>query len=160
MLRSFLRSFWKTILALIILVAIASLTIGHGAENDALTSSLRRHVKAIASTEHNTATPLELERVARYVEAALQEQGYQPRRQQYSFAGHTVRNIEVSVSNVGAGQTASQVMIVGAHYDSAPGAPGADDNASGVAALIELARQLRTVRPGPRHRAQIRVLRQ
>lgn len=39
------------------------------------------------------------------------------------------------------------VWVVGAHYDTAPGTPGADDNASGVAVLIEMARLLRAARP-------------
>lgn len=40
----------------------------------------------------------------------------------------------------------SELVVVGAHYDSAEGAPGADDNASGVAATLELARHLSTRR--------------
>src|SRR5205823_1983494 len=52
--------------------------------------------------------------------------------------GTLLANVE-AVLNPGA----SPVWIVGAHYDSAPGTPGADDNASGVAALIEAARLLK-----------------
>jgi Zn-dependent M28 family amino/carboxypeptidase len=43
------------------------------------------------------------------------------------------------VSNVEVGATSGPIVLVGAHYDTVPGSPGADDNASGVAALIELA---------------------
>lgn len=38
------------------------------------------------------------------------------------------------------GQTLQSPILIGAHYDAVPGTPGADDNASGVAALLELAR--------------------
>jgi hypothetical protein len=40
------------------------------------------------------------------------------------------------------GARASEIVLAGAHYDTVPGSPGADDNASGVAALIEIARAL------------------
>jgi Zn-dependent M28 family amino/carboxypeptidase len=42
-----------------------------------------------------------------------------------------------------------RVVVIGAHYDTAPGTPGADDNASGVAVLLELARLLRDFVPAP-----------
>jgi Zn-dependent M28 family amino/carboxypeptidase len=45
------------------------------------------------------------------------------------------------------GRLAGEIVLVGAHYDTVPGSPGADDNASGVATLIELARALRETRP-------------
>ena len=41
----------------------------------------------------------------------------------------------------------AEIVVIGAHYDSAVGTPGADDNASGVAALLVLARELRTRQP-------------
>lgn len=77
----------------------------------------------LAADERNT----DLETPARYIE---REFGARSRRQEYASAGRTVRNIEL-----GAG-----AIVVGAHYDTVPGSPGADDNASGVAVLIELAR--------------------
>jgi len=53
-----------------------------------------------------------------------------------------VRNIEVTVEP-GAQNSDPQVIVVGAHYDSVSGSPGADDNATGAAAVIELARLAR-----------------
>jgi hypothetical protein len=108
-----------------------------------LAQRLRRHVGTIASSEHNTATPASLEKAALYIEAALTEAGYAVRRQQYRAAGHGVRNLEATLSNVTAGRAPARVLVVGAHYDSAPGSPGANDNASGVAGVIELARLLK-----------------
>ena len=40
-----------------------------------------------------------------------------------------------------------EIIVIGAHYDSVPGTPGADDNASGVAVLLEIARHFKDCRP-------------
>ncbi|MGQ0654688.1 MAG: M28 family peptidase [Betaproteobacteria bacterium] len=94
-------------------------------EDRALSLRLRLHVAALAAAERNT----DLETPARYIEAAFAKQGYQPRSQHFESGGRRVRNIEAG----------SGAIVVGAHYDTVPGSPGADDNASGVAVLIELA---------------------
>ncbi|MES2902492.1 MAG: M28 family peptidase [Pseudomonadota bacterium] len=111
-----------------------------------LPASLEQHVRAIASVEHNTASPAALERSARYIESRLAGFGYQVRRQEYKYDGHAVRNIEVSLVNTNGIKEPSRIIIVGAHYDSARGAPGANDNGSGAAALLELARMLKPTR--------------
>lgn len=113
---------------------------------DELAARLAHHVSAIASGEHNTRTPEQLEQAARYIETSLAREHYTVRRQQYTWDGHEVRNIEVSISNAAPGQQPARIFIVGAHYDSAPGAPGANDNGSGTAAVIELARLLKGIR--------------
>ena len=87
-----------------------------------LAARLRAHVEALAAEQRN----VDLERPARYIES--QFTGFQA--QQFKSGGRTVSNIETGTGSV----------VVGAHYDSVPGSPGADDNASGVAVLIELAR--------------------
>lgn len=92
------------------------------AEEKALAERLRAHVSVLASRERNS----DLERPARYIEQQMSD----ARSQAFQSGGQTVRNIETGQGSV----------IVGAHYDSVPGSPGADDNASGVAVLIELAR--------------------
>src|SRR5262249_7576109 len=56
--------------------------------------------------------------------------------------GELVRNIDVTVEPAKANAD-PEVIVVGAHYDSVFGSPGANDNASGAAAVIELARLLR-----------------
>ena len=91
-----------------------------------LAERLRSHVLALASRERNT----DLEAPARYIEQAF---GSGATSQAFSSGGRTVRNIELG----------SGALVVGAHYDSVPGSPGADDNASGVAVLIELAAMLK-----------------
>lgn len=98
---------------------------------------LRAHVTAIASEPHNLGHPEALERSARYIEKTLEGFGYHVYPQK--FDGGRVRNIEVTLPvDDGAGPT----LVVGAHYDSAFTAPGANDNGSGAAALLELARLL------------------
>jgi Zn-dependent M28 family amino/carboxypeptidase len=97
-------------------------------EEQAAAGRLRQHVAALAKSERNT----DLDTPARYIAAAFAAHGLNPVAQNFESGGRTVSNIEVS-----SGQQA--FVVVGAHYDTVPGSPGADDNASGVAALIELA---------------------
>jgi Zn-dependent M28 family amino/carboxypeptidase len=97
-------------------------------EERALAERLRRHVFTLAKTERNT----DLETPVRYIEGALAAHGLASKRQTFESGGQNVSNVEVSPSGPAA-------IVVGAHYDTVPGSPGADDNASGVAALIELA---------------------
>jgi Zn-dependent M28 family amino/carboxypeptidase len=149
--RNFFHSHWKAIVALVLLILVAVLTVSpnstSAAAAPALAERLRAHVSAIASNEHNTGTPVQLERAAVYIETALAKAGYTPTRQEYMAGGQRVRNIEATVGNVAKGKRPDRIFIVGAHYDSAPGAPGANDNGSGTAAVLELARLLRTMRP-------------
>lgn len=112
-----------------------------------LPARLSAHVHAIASAEHNTGTPAELEKAALYIEATLAAQGYKVRRDEYVFDGHKVRNLEVSIANVAPGKQPERIYIVGAHYDSAPGTPGANDNGSGTAGVLEMARMFKSVVP-------------
>ena len=95
-------------------------------EERALAERLRRHVFTLAKTERNT----DLETPARYIADAFAAHGLKAEFQRFESGGRTVSNIEVSPSG-------PALVVVGAHYDTVPGSPGADDNASGVAALIE-----------------------
>jgi hypothetical protein len=78
-----------------------------------------------------------LRSAADYIEAAFSELGYRPVRQSYEARGKTFDNIIVERRGH---MFASEVVVVGAHYDSHKDSPGADDNASAVAALLELVR--------------------
>src|SRR5882672_2245360 len=111
------------------------------ADGRRLAESLKAHVTGVASEEHNVGRPQALERSARYIEAALAKLGYAVSRQEFETDGVKVRNLEVSR---GSGR---RLVVIGAHYDSARDAVGANDNGSGVAALLELARFLKTVQP-------------
>lgn len=108
--------------------------------------NLKKHVRILAEEigERNVWRPGTLERAAEYIETAFTETGLATSRQEYVANGATVRNIEVEI----AGSAASdEIFIIGAHYDSAPGTPGANDNASGVASLLEIARLLSKMQP-------------
>lgn len=114
------------------------------AEEKLLADRLSRHVGAIASREHNFMHPAALEASARYIETVFEDLGYGVAAQRIARNRTEVRNIEVELPG---GARADEIVIVGAHYDSVIGAVGANDNGSGVAALIELARLLRESKP-------------
>lgn len=107
-------------------------------------TALRRHVAAIASREHNLEHPAALEAAAREIEKTLDALGYAVSVQRFSAALGEARNIEVEIAGAGA---ATGIVLAGAHYDSVSGSPGANDNGSGVAALLELARLMRGMKP-------------
>lgn len=111
------------------------------AEERSLADILRKHVETIAAREHNLDHPEELEKVARYIERVLEGYGYAINRQIYEVNKKPARNIDAIIEPAG-GTTDPAVLVVGAHYDSARGTPGANDNATGSAAVLELARLL------------------
>jgi len=113
-------------------------------EEQVIAGNLRRHVAAVASREHNFLKVAELEAAARYIEKALAGSGLTVATQHFVSGPAEVRNIEVEIRG---GARASEIVIVGAHYDSVLGAPGANDNGSGVAAVIELARLFAAEKP-------------
>src|SRR5688572_1600592 len=106
-------------------------------------ANLRGHVAAIASREHNIFQLAALEASAQYIEKAFAGLGYAVAAQRFRSGPVEVRNIEVEVRGAG---RASEIVLVGAHYDSVVGAVGANDNGSGVAALLELARLFKDAR--------------
>ena len=117
-----------------------------------LASRLQEHVRAIASRPHNVSHPQELERAALYIEGALAGMGYAVHTQPFRADGQEVRNIEVVIEPAPSVADAS-TLVVGAHYDSYLHAPGANDNGTGVAGVIELARLLADLR----RRSSIRI---
>lgn len=109
------------------------------ADERALAARLKTHIAAIAEREHNIDTYDELEKVARYIERTLTGYGYKPAPQEFTVRGKRVRNVEATID---AATPGAETIVVGAHYDSAIGTPGANDNATGTAAVLELARLL------------------
>jgi len=104
-----------------------------------IANRLRAHVERLAGEigERNPVHYENLEEARRYVEEAFRGAGYEIRHDVYEAGGRTVRNVWAELPGAAEG-----VLVVGAHYDTADGTPGADDNASGVAVLLELARLL------------------
>lgn len=102
---------------------------------------LEQHVRRLAGEigERNFWRFDALEASALYIEKSLQELGHQARTQNFLVEGRTVKNLEMELI----GSTlAEEIVLVGAHYDSVLGSPGANDNATGVAAVLEIARLL------------------
>jgi Zn-dependent M28 family amino/carboxypeptidase len=101
-------------------------------------AELRADVRALAALgPRDTTRPAALDAAAATLVSALGAAGYEPRRHPYPVDGVTCENIDGEVP--GAARR-DEIVVIGAHYDSAEGAPGADDNASGAAAVLALAR--------------------
>lgn len=108
-------------------------------EQTALRDGLRRDVTKLAAEigERNVFQPDQLRAAAEFVASALAEAGYQVRRQDFAVQGQTCQNLEVERPG---NARREEIVIIGAHYDSVHGSPGANDNGSGVAGLLALAR--------------------
>src|SRR5258705_496724 len=143
MARSLVRILAATIASALILFAIAAMVmrqpsfarVGYEGPGRASAATLRRHV-AFLSTAH-VDNP---DALAPYIAAAFRAAGGEVREQFFESRSRTDRNI---IARFGRGD--SPVVIVGAHYDAfaaRKNLPGADDNASGTAGLLELARLL------------------
>jgi len=115
-------------------------------EDTGMEGRLREHVAMLAGSigERNTMRYSALQRAAKYISAQFAASGYQAREQSYLADDRKVSNIWVEIKGA---SRPEEIVVIGAHYDSPPGSPGADDNASGTAALLELARLFRDVKP-------------
>jgi hypothetical protein len=111
-----------------------------------MTERLRGHVEALAGEigERNVLRPAALSAAAAYIRAEWRSQGYESVSQRYEAGGVASENLEVTVRGT---TKAGEIVLVGAHYDTVPGSPGANDNASGVAALLEISRDFARFRP-------------
>jgi len=111
---------------------------GGGASRRARVASLRRDLEELSTLvgERSTARPRGLERAAGWIEERLASLGLAVSRQEYEADGVTVANLEVQRTGR---DRPGEIVVVGAHYDSVRGSPGANDNASGVAAALALA---------------------
>ena len=96
---------------------------------------LRLHVETLSRTmaPRTAARPENLDRAADYIRARFAEAGADASLQSFEVNGRTFRNVVARI-----GPDTSERIVVGAHYDAAGPGVGADDNASGVAGLIEL----------------------
>ncbi|MFT4548250.1 MAG: hypothetical protein ACI8XO_000891 [Verrucomicrobiales bacterium] len=103
-------------------------------------SDLQDYVEMLSVTigERNVEKHANLQRAATWLESALgpNNMGYQVERQTYKVNGKACHNIIVQINGT---SKPDEIVVVGAHYDSAINTPGADDNASGVAAMVCLA---------------------
>ena len=105
---------------------------------------LRGHVRELAEKigERNAWKPDNLLLAAQYIEDELTALGFVPKSEAVNDKGD--RNILVDIYG---SRYRDRIIVVGAHYDTVPMTPGADDNASGVAGLLEIARAFRDKKP-------------
>jgi Zn-dependent M28 family amino/carboxypeptidase len=105
-------------------------------------AGLAAHVEMLAGTigERNVWRYPALLEAADYIEQTLAAVGYRPTDDPLESQGKPVRNV---IAELPGHRLPKEIVLVGAHYDTVSGSPGANDNGSGVAALLELARLLR-----------------
>ena len=111
-----------------------------------LAKSLRQSVEKLASEigERNLREYEHLCDAANWLEKTLTDSGYEVERQTFRVDGHDCSNLIVERT----GKTRpDEIVLIGAHYDSAVGAPGANDNGSGTAALLELGKRFSKIEP-------------
>jgi len=83
-----------------------------------------------------------LRSAAEFIEKSFAAAGLQPRRDTYDVGGRACDNIETQIAG-----SSAEIVVIGAHYDSVYGAPGANDNGSGVAGVLALARRFASQHP-------------
>jgi Zn-dependent M28 family amino/carboxypeptidase len=107
-----------------------------------LAERLHAHVARLAREigERNVWRPVALHAAADYIRDEWRRQGHTVSAQGYTANEVASENLEITL---GGRACAAQIIVVGAHYDSVRGSPGANDNASGVAALLEVGRMLK-----------------
>jgi aminopeptidase YwaD len=111
-------------------------------EISADTNSLREKLIAIIGERSPYSDYRHLAKVEIFIERELKNYGLDVEDDYFSYRGKNFRNI---VARAGP-KRAGSLMILGAHFDSVTGTPGADDNASGVAVMLEAARVLSRAR--------------
>lgn len=107
---------------------------------------LRSHVDTLAVKigERNLRNYKALCDTADHIEAEFKSYDYKPRRQKYKVLGLDCFNIDVEIKGT---KSPKEIVIIGGHYDSAAGTPGANDNGSGTAAMLVLAKHFRKHKP-------------
>ncbi len=121
-------------------VGIAGGGAGTMTEDGKLGDALRRHVGKLTVEigDRTVYRPGSLALAATYIEDVFERAGLEVERQSYDYHGQQVANLIATPKGGGA----PAYYLIGAHYDTVPGTPGADDNASAVAVLLELGRRL------------------
>jgi Zn-dependent M28 family amino/carboxypeptidase len=119
---------------------------GYETDTASMQENLKRHIQTLAGDigERNVYLPHALMEAEHYIRHEWQQQGYEVVDQRYEAKGVDCANLQVT--RVGA-DTKAPFILIGAHYDTVKGSPGANDNGSGVAALLELTRLFTTLTP-------------
>jgi len=117
--------------------------------HEALAAALRADVTVLAQDigVRHVRQGDSLARAERWITEQLGTAGYAVVREAYDARGDEVANLVAAVPGDPAGGRAGEIVVLGAHYDTVLTTPGADDNASGVAALLALARGFAAEKP-------------
>ena len=104
-----------------------------------LASNLYAHVKVLSEYigERHHESPEAINETIKYIASEMQSTGYEP--VYHKFGDRDYSNI---ISEISGTDKPDEIIIIGAHYDTVWLSPGADDNASGIAALLEIAKNL------------------
>ncbi len=110
-----------------------------------LANRLSEHVRYLSVTigERSTRRTGSLQATTDYLRSSLVQAGYTVSEQTYTVDGNAATNLEAELPG---SDRASGLVVLGAHCDSVLGTVGANDNATGVAATLELARLLKGTR--------------
>ncbi|NCO68018.1 MAG: peptidase M28 [Nitrospirae bacterium CG_4_10_14_0_8_um_filter_41_23] len=108
----------------------------HSIASEVNIERLKRYVYAIEGLRHAWENYDTLEEKAKFIEETLRSFNLKVESQEVPFYGRTYRNIIATMEGI---DEEKEWILLGAHYDAAWGSPGADDNASGVAVLLEAA---------------------
>jgi hypothetical protein len=110
-------------------------------EQRTVSARLRTDIERLAGSigRRSTFHPRQLAEAVLYVKSELADAGYAPRDHSFVSRGTATPNIDAALPGT---SSPGEIILIGAHVDSFQGTPGADDNASGVAALLALARSM------------------
>lgn len=110
--------------------------------NEVNKENIRKLLNAIEGFRHGWWNYEELEKRAQYIKDLFTEYGYTVEEQVFEFSHRPYRNIIATLKGI---QSKKEWLLIGAHYDASHGSPGADDNASGVAVMMEVARIIKAL---------------
>jgi len=108
--------------------------------NEVNEENLKYIVKILSIPRHGWYNYNELCRTAKFIEKIFNEYGYITEVDEFLYQKRAYRNIIATKKGI---ESSKNWLLIGAHYDSAIDSPGADDNASSVSVMLELARILR-----------------
>ena len=86
----------------------------------------------------------ELVLAEKFLQKSLEDAGYKVERQAYKVRGVDIANL---IAEIAGGDKKDEIVVVGGHYDSVVGSPGANDNGTGAAATLALARAFARQKP-------------
>jgi len=114
----------------------------HQSEIEALQTRLMGHVRVLGETigERHLGRPQALQAATDYIRSEWTRHGMSVSEERFEVGGQPVVNL---IAEQTGSARPKEILVVGAHYDSAPGTPGANDNGTGVALLLEMAHALK-----------------